>query len=142
LVNDDNDGNRTPRSAAHKTDTTKCSKAKRNQHYKHKHTSFFIKKIEIKKYCYTFLNYIIKKKYFTMTNLIIPINQIYQNLNLDQDPNLDHDQNPNPNLNQEILNLYSQIPNQDLYSTPKQDEVQKIPKKPKQLKRVKHYYSV
>lgn len=58
-----------------------------------------------------------------MTNLIIHINQMFDN----EDQNLD-------------LNLHSQIPNQDLYLTPNQNiEVQEIPKKPQQLKRKKHY---
>jgi len=85
-----------------------------------------------------------------MTNLIIDINQMSDNEDSDQDQdqnlnlNLDQDQNLNLNLdqdlNQEIKNLHSQIPNQDLYLTPNQNnEVQVIPKKPKQLKRVKHY---
>lgn len=42
-----------------------------------------------------------------------------QNLNLNLDLNLDQDQDQD--LNQEILNLLSQIPNQDLYLTPNQD---------------------
>ena len=52
-----------------------------------------------------------------MTNLIIDINQMSDNEDLDQDL----DQNPNLNLDQEILNLYSQIPDQNLYLTPIQD---------------------
>jgi hypothetical protein len=42
-----------------------------------------------------------------MTNLIIDINKMFDNEDSD--------------LNLEILNLLSQIPNQDLYLTPKQD---------------------
>jgi len=75
-----------------------------------------------------------------MTDLIIDINQMSDNEDSDQD----QDQNLNLNLdqdNQEIQNLHSQIPNQDLYSTPpnQDNEVQEIPKKPQQLKRKKHY---
>lgn len=78
------------------------------------------------------------KKYFTMTNLIIHINQMFDNE--DSDFDLDQNLNQDLDLNQEIRNLHSQIPNQDLYLTPNQDnEVQVIPKKPKQLKRVKNY---
>ena len=73
-----------------------------------------------------------------MTNLIIHINQMFDNEYLDLDQNLEFDQDFD--YNQEILNLYSQIPNQDLYLTPNQDnEVQEIPKKPQQLKRKKNY---
>lgn len=78
------------------------------------------------------------KKVSTMTNLIIHINQMFDNEYLDLDQNLEFDQDFD--YNQEILNLYSQIPNQDLYLTPNQDnEVQEIPKKPQQLKRKKNY---
>ena len=42
-----------------------------------------------------------------MTNLIIDINKMFDNEDSD--------------LNLEILNLLSQIPNQDLYLTPNQD---------------------
>ena len=73
-----------------------------------------------------------------MTNLIIHINQMFDNEYLDLDQNLEFDQDFD--YNQEILNLHSQIPNQDLYLTPNQDnEIQEIPKKPQQLKRKKHY---
>lgn len=73
-----------------------------------------------------------------MTNLIIHINQMFDNEYLDLDQNLEFDLDFD--YNQEILNLHSQIPNQDLYLTPNQDnKVQKIPKKPQQLKRKKHY---
>ena len=73
-----------------------------------------------------------------MTNLIIHINQMFDNEYLDLDQNLEFDLDFD--YNQEILNLHSQIPNQDLYLTPNQDnEVQEIPKKPQQLKRKKNY---
>lgn len=73
-----------------------------------------------------------------MTNLIIHINQMFDNEDQNLDQYLEFDQDFD--YNQEILNLYSQIPNQDLYLTPNQDnEVQEIPKKPKQLKRKKNY---
>jgi len=79
-----------------------------------------------------------------MTDLIIHfVNEDSdQDQNLNQDQDQDQDQDPNLDLdNQEIQNLHSQIPNQDLYSTPpnQDNEVQVIPKKPEQLKRVKHY---
>jgi len=77
-----------------------------------------------------------------MINLIIHINQMFDNEDSDFDPNqnLNQDLDLDLDLNQEIRNLHSQIPNQDLYLTPNQDnEVQVIPKKPKQLKRVKNY---
>jgi len=60
-----------------------------------------------------------------MTNLIIDINQMSDNEDSDFDQNLNQDLNQNLNLdsdlNLEILNLLSQIPNQDLYLTPNQD---------------------
>jgi hypothetical protein len=60
-----------------------------------------------------------------MTNLIIDINKMFDNEDSDFDQNLNQDLNQNLNLdsdlNLEILNLLSQIPNQDLYLTPNQD---------------------
>lgn len=80
------------------------------------------------------------KKVSTMTNLIIHINQMFDNEYLDLDQNLEFDQDQDQDNNQEIINLHSQIPNQDLYLTPNQDnKVQEIPKKPEQLKRKKYY---
>lgn len=69
-----------------------------------------------------------------MTNLIIHINQMFDNEDQNQDQilDLDIDQDLDQENNQEILNLYSQIPNQDI-------EVQEIPKKSQHLKRKKHY---
>jgi hypothetical protein len=64
-----------------------------------------------------------------MTNLIIDINKMFDNEDSDFDQNLNQDLNQNLNqnlnldsdLNLEILNLLSQIPNQDIYLTPNQD---------------------